>query len=51
MVLLGFFSLAGIVINNGIVLIDRINTEEWAKGLSAFRRPDMRRAWRGSGPS
>ncbi|MFN3230904.1 MAG: efflux RND transporter permease subunit [Alphaproteobacteria bacterium] len=27
MVLLGFFSLAGIVINNGIVLIDRIQTE------------------------
>ena len=27
MVLLGFFSLAGIVINNGIVLIDRIETE------------------------
>ncbi len=28
MVLLGFFSLAGIVINNGIVLIDRIQIEE-----------------------
>ncbi len=28
MVLLGFFSLAGILINNGIVLIDRIQTEE-----------------------
>jgi multidrug efflux pump subunit AcrB len=28
MVLLGFFSLAGILINNGIVLIDRIETEE-----------------------
>ncbi|MBE7637073.1 MMPL family transporter [Sneathiella sp. P13V-1] len=27
MVLLGFFSLAGILINNGIVLIDRIETE------------------------
>ena len=32
MVLLGFFSLAGILINNGIVLIDRIQEEE-AKGL------------------
>lgn len=32
MVLLGFFSLAGILINNGIVLIDRIEEEE-AKGL------------------
>lgn len=30
MVLLGFFSLAGILINNGIVLIDRIQTEEAA---------------------
>ena len=30
MVLLGFFSLAGIVINNGIVLIDRIQIEEAA---------------------
>ena len=30
MVLLGFFSLAGILINNGIVLIDRIETEEAA---------------------
>jgi len=30
MVLLGFFSLAGILINNGIVLIDRIQTEEQA---------------------
>lgn len=30
MVLLGFFSLAGILINNGIVLIDRIQTEEEA---------------------
>jgi multidrug efflux pump subunit AcrB len=30
MVLLGFFSLAGILINNGIVLIDRIQTEERA---------------------
>lgn len=30
MVLLGFFSLAGILINNGIVLIDRIQTEEKA---------------------
>lgn len=28
MALLGFFSLAGILINNGIVLIDRIQTEE-----------------------
>lgn len=28
MVLLGFFSLAGILINNGIVLVDRIQTEE-----------------------
>lgn len=28
MVILGFFSLAGILINNGIVLIDRIQTEE-----------------------
>ena len=28
MVLLGFFSLAGIVINNGIVLIDRIQIEQ-----------------------
>ncbi len=28
MVLLGFFSLAGILINNGIVLIDRIEVEE-----------------------
>lgn len=28
MVMLGFFSLAGILINNGIVLIDRIETEE-----------------------
>ena len=28
MVLLGFFSLAGILINNGIVLIDRIQIEE-----------------------
>lgn len=33
MVLLGFFSLAGILINNGIVLIDRIQVEE-AKGLA-----------------
>ena len=32
MVMLGFFSLAGILINNGIVLIDRIQTEE-AAGL------------------
>ena len=32
MVLLGFFSLAGILINNGIVLIDRIETER-ATGL------------------
>ncbi|MGB0507458.1 MAG: efflux RND transporter permease subunit [Pikeienuella sp.] len=32
MVLLGFFSLAGILINNGIVLIDRIQEEE-ANGL------------------
>ena len=30
MVILGFFSLAGILINNGIVLIDRIQTEEKA---------------------
>ena len=30
MVILGFFSLAGILINNGIVLIDRIQTEEQA---------------------
>jgi multidrug efflux pump subunit AcrB len=30
MVLLGFFSLAGILINNGIVLIDRTQTEERA---------------------
>ena len=30
MVLLGFFSLAGILINNGIVLIDRIEIEEAA---------------------
>ncbi len=30
MVMLGFFSLAGILINNGIVLIDRIQTEEQA---------------------
>ena len=30
MVLLGFFSLAGILINNGIVLIDRIEVEEQA---------------------
>jgi multidrug efflux pump subunit AcrB len=30
MVILGFFSLAGIVINNGIVLVDRIQTEEVA---------------------
>lgn len=30
MVLLGFFSLAGILINNGIVLIDRIEIEEKA---------------------
>ncbi len=30
MVLLGFFSLAGIVINNGIVLIDRIQIEQAA---------------------
>lgn len=30
MVLLGFFSLAGILINNGIVLIDRIQEEEKA---------------------
>jgi len=30
MVMLGFFSLAGILINNGIVLIDRIQTEEKA---------------------
>lgn len=30
MVLLGFFSLAGILINNGIVLIDRIQVEEAA---------------------
>lgn len=30
MVLLGFFSLAGILINNGIVLIDRIQIEEAA---------------------
>jgi len=28
MVLLGFFSLAGIFINNGIVLVDRIQIEE-----------------------
>ncbi|MBE9554971.1 MAG: efflux RND transporter permease subunit, partial [Proteobacteria bacterium] len=30
MVILGFFSLAGIIINNGIVLIDRIDQEERA---------------------
>jgi multidrug efflux pump subunit AcrB len=35
MVLLGFFSLAGILINNGIVLIDRIETER-AKGLAPY---------------
>ncbi|MBL4721261.1 MAG: efflux RND transporter permease subunit [Alphaproteobacteria bacterium] len=34
MVLLGFFSLAGILINNGIVLVDRIETE-----LKAGREP------------
>ena len=34
MVILGFFSLAGILINNGIVLIDRIDTE-----LAAGRAP------------
>lgn len=33
MVLLGFFSLAGILINNGIVLIDRIQEEE-TRGLA-----------------
>ncbi len=32
MVLLGFYSLAGIVINNGIVLIDRIETERAGGG-------------------
>lgn len=35
MVLLGFFSLAGILINNGIVLIDRIEAER-AKGLAPY---------------
>lgn len=35
MVILGFFSLAGIVINNGIVLIDRIETEE-ANGRTPY---------------
>lgn len=35
MVILGFFSLAGIVINNGIVLIDRIETEE-ANGRAPY---------------
>ena len=35
MVLLGFFSLAGILINNGIVLIDRIQVEE-AAGRNPF---------------
>ncbi|MDE0727656.1 MAG: efflux RND transporter permease subunit, partial [Alphaproteobacteria bacterium] len=30
MVLLSFFSLAGILINNGIVLVDRIQAEEKA---------------------
>jgi multidrug efflux pump subunit AcrB len=30
MVILGFFSLAGILINNGIVLVDRIQAEEQA---------------------
>lgn len=35
MVILGFFSLAGIVINNGIVLIDRIEIEE-AKGTEPY---------------
>ena len=35
MVLLGFFSLAGIVINNGIVLIDRIQIEQ-AGGLAPY---------------
>ena len=35
MVLLGFFSLAGIVINNGIVLIDRIQIEQ-AAGLTPY---------------
>lgn len=35
MVILGFFSLAGIVINNGIVLIDRIEIEE-SKGRDSY---------------
>ena len=35
MVILGFFSLAGIVINNGIVLIDRIEIEE-NKGRDSY---------------
>ena len=35
MVILGFFSLAGIVINNGIVLIDRIEIEE-SKGRDPY---------------
>lgn len=35
MVLLGFYSLAGIVINNGIVLIDRIEIEQ-ARGVEPF---------------
>jgi len=35
MVILGFFSLAGIIINNGIVLIDRIREEE-ERGLNRY---------------
>lgn len=35
MVMLGFFSLAGIIINNGIVLIDRIDQEQ-KTGLSPY---------------
>ncbi len=46
MVLLGFFSLAGILINNGIVLIDRIQIEE-AAGLERLDAVVTARAWRG----
>ncbi len=36
MTILGVISLAGIVINNAIVLIDRIDFEQSANGLSAY---------------
>ena len=49
MVLLGFFSLAGILVNNGIVLIDRIEFEK--PRAATPEMPSFKRVWPGFGPS